>query len=71
MMDSLRKAVLLLIGRRGGCCVGNQGRAKGGQFWFRGGSPSRRIIYDWVMQNTPPSELGKFELAPYLSSIYS
>jgi hypothetical protein len=29
------------------------------------------INYDWVMQNTPPSDLAKCELAPYSSSIYS
>jgi hypothetical protein len=27
--------------------------------------------YDWVMQNTPPSDLAKCELAPSSSSIYS
>jgi hypothetical protein len=28
-------------------------------------------MYDWVMQNSPPSDLKKCEIAPYSSSIYS
>jgi hypothetical protein len=29
------------------------------------------VNYDWVMQNTSPSDLAKCELSPYSSGIYS
>jgi hypothetical protein len=33
-------------------------------------TPKAMVKYDWVMQNTPPSDLAKCKLAPYSSSIY-